>query len=208
MSRDILCLEIDVQMHLHLPSMTKTHWRRDSFQTMNLIESLPVSMISHHWLPNICIFFLVPDYLLRPFSHNTVAELLCLHRGQGLEIFWRDSLQCPTEEEYVGMVNDSWVLFCTVFRVLQTRDRRPLVQFSVIYARPETGGLFRIAVKLMMACSTANSDMCAVSPVCLFVLIYTFLSLQRLRAPCQHIWHIFSNQGWLYESAKYTGALH
>lgn len=34
-------------------------------------------------------------------------ELLCLHRGQGLEILWRDSLQCPTEEEYVRMVNFS-----------------------------------------------------------------------------------------------------
>jgi len=34
-------------------------------------------------------------------------ELLSLHRGQGLEIFWRDSLQCPTEEEYISMVNNS-----------------------------------------------------------------------------------------------------
>jgi geranylgeranyl diphosphate synthase, type III len=34
-------------------------------------------------------------------------ELLSLHRGQGLEIFWRDTLQCPTEEEYVAMVNNS-----------------------------------------------------------------------------------------------------
>ncbi|KAI9573177.1 isoprenoid synthase domain-containing protein [Boletus coccyginus] len=48
-------------------------------------------------------------------------ELLSLHRGQGLEIFWRDTLQCPTEEEYVAMVNN------------------------------KTGGLFRVAVKLMMA---------------------------------------------------------
>ncbi|KAF9222343.1 terpenoid synthase [Gyrodon lividus] len=53
-------------------------------------------------------------------------ELLSLHRGQGLEIFWRDSLQCPTEEEYISMVNN------------------------------KTGGLFRIAVKLMMACATKN----------------------------------------------------
>jgi geranylgeranyl diphosphate synthase type 3 len=34
-------------------------------------------------------------------------ELLNLHRGQGLEILWRDSLQCPTEEEYIAMVNNS-----------------------------------------------------------------------------------------------------
>ncbi|KAH9856755.1 terpenoid synthase [Lenzites betulinus] len=54
------------------------------------------------------------------------AELLSLHRGQGLELLWRDSLQCPTEAEYVSMVND------------------------------KTGGLFRVAIKLMMACSTTN----------------------------------------------------
>ncbi|EMD33194.1 hypothetical protein CERSUDRAFT_160767 [Gelatoporia subvermispora B] len=56
------------------------------------------------------------------------AELLSLHRGQGLELLWRDSLSCPTEEEYVAMVND------------------------------KTGGLFRVAVKLMMACATSNFD--------------------------------------------------
>ncbi|KAJ3550298.1 hypothetical protein NM688_g5095 [Phlebia brevispora] len=55
-------------------------------------------------------------------------EMLNLHRGQGLELLWRDSLQCPTEAEYVSMVNN------------------------------KTGGLFRVAVKLMMACATTNMD--------------------------------------------------
>ena len=32
---------------------------------------------------------------------------MSLHRGQGLELLWRDSLMCPTEEEYVSMVNNS-----------------------------------------------------------------------------------------------------
>jgi geranylgeranyl diphosphate synthase type 3 len=35
------------------------------------------------------------------------AELLNLHRGQGLDLLWRDSLRCPSEEEYIAMVNDS-----------------------------------------------------------------------------------------------------
>ncbi|KAL0565484.1 hypothetical protein V5O48_016542 [Marasmius crinis-equi] len=56
------------------------------------------------------------------------GELLALHRGQGLEILWRDSLRCPTEEEYIQMVNN------------------------------KTGGLLRIGIKLMMACATANQD--------------------------------------------------
>lgn len=55
-------------------------------------------------------------------------ELLQLHRGQGLDLFWRDTLTCPTEEEYVGMVLG------------------------------KTGGLFRIAVKLMMARSESSVD--------------------------------------------------
>ncbi|KDQ56446.1 hypothetical protein JAAARDRAFT_208125 [Jaapia argillacea MUCL 33604] len=56
------------------------------------------------------------------------SELLNLHRGQGLELLWRDSLRCPTEEEYVDMVNN------------------------------KTGGLFRVAIKLMMACATTHRD--------------------------------------------------
>ncbi|KAJ3757192.1 farnesyltranstransferase [Lentinula raphanica] len=56
------------------------------------------------------------------------SELLSLHRGQGLEILWRDSLRCPSEEEYIDMVNN------------------------------KTGGLLRIGIKLMMACSTTKTD--------------------------------------------------
>ncbi|TFK86420.1 terpenoid synthase [Polyporus arcularius HHB13444] len=69
-------------------------------------------------------------------------ELLSLHRGQGLELLWRDSLQCPTEEEYISMVND------------------------------KTGGLFRVAIKLMMACSTANVDVDYVPLVNLFGIYF------------------------------------
>ncbi|BGP21610.1 geranylgeranyl diphosphate synthase, type III [Rhodotorula toruloides] len=52
-------------------------------------------------------------------------ELLNLHRGQGMDLFWRENLICPTEPEYIDMVNN------------------------------KTGGLFRIAIKLMMAASPA-----------------------------------------------------
>ncbi|KAJ5215203.1 geranylgeranyl pyrophosphate synthase [Penicillium cinerascens] len=50
-----------------------------------------------------------------------VYELLQLHRGQGMDLYWRDSLVCPTEREYLDMVGK------------------------------KTGGLFRLAVKLMQA---------------------------------------------------------
>ena len=54
-----------------------------------------------------------------------VREMLNLHRGQGLDILWREQAQCPTEAEYKAMVLD------------------------------KTGGLFRVAVGLMQALSPA-----------------------------------------------------
>ena len=55
-------------------------------------------------------------------------ELLNLHRGQGMDLYWRDTLTCPSEEDYLEMVNN------------------------------KTGGLFRLAVKLMQAESSCSLD--------------------------------------------------
>ena len=55
-------------------------------------------------------------------------ELINLHRGQGMDLFWRDTLTCPSEEDYLEMVNN------------------------------KTGGLFRLAVKLMQAESNSNIE--------------------------------------------------
>ncbi|KAI7872706.1 geranylgeranyl pyrophosphate synthase [Spinellus fusiger] len=55
-------------------------------------------------------------------------ELVNLHKGQGIELFWRDSLTCPTEEEYVAMVKN------------------------------KTGGLLRLGVRLMQSASQSNID--------------------------------------------------
>lgn len=53
-------------------------------------------------------------------------ELLNLHRGQGMDLFWRDTLTCPTENDYLEMVHN------------------------------KTGGLFRLAVKLMQVESSSD----------------------------------------------------
>ncbi|KAI0390112.1 terpenoid synthase [Xylariaceae sp. FL0594] len=55
-------------------------------------------------------------------------ELIHLHRGQGMDLHWRDSLTCPTEDEYLEMVSN------------------------------KTGGLFRLAIKLMEAESGVPLD--------------------------------------------------
>ncbi|KAJ2931076.1 hypothetical protein H1R20_g5981, partial [Candolleomyces eurysporus] len=67
-------------------------------------------------------------------THQTLLdifleEILELHRGQGLEIYWRETLTVPTEDEY----------FCMI--------------------KQKTGGLFRLGVRLMAACSAdVNKD--------------------------------------------------
>ncbi|KAK8124530.1 geranylgeranyl pyrophosphate synthase [Apiospora kogelbergensis] len=55
-------------------------------------------------------------------------ELLNLHRGQGMDLFWRDTLTVPTEEDYLEMVDN------------------------------KTGGLFRLGIKLMQAESPTSLD--------------------------------------------------
>lgn len=81
----------------------------------------------------------------RPLDFVVTDELLNMHRGQGSEILWRDMLQCPTEEEYISMVNNSTSL---TLRRLNTN-----------FMPTETGSLFRMAVRLMMAHATKNRDM-------------------------------------------------
>ena len=47
-------------------------------------------------------------YLFRLYLILLPSEqLLELHRGQGKDIYWRDSYICPTEEEYMEMVRQS-----------------------------------------------------------------------------------------------------
>ncbi|ORY17126.1 isoprenoid synthase domain-containing protein [Clohesyomyces aquaticus] len=57
-----------------------------------------------------------------------MEEMLNLHRGQGMDLYWRDSLTCPSEADYLEMVGN------------------------------KTGGLFRLAIKLMQAESAVDID--------------------------------------------------
>lgn len=62
-------------------------------------------------------------------------ELLNLHRGQGMELYWRDSLTVPTEEEYLEMISN------------------------------KTGGLFRLALKLMQVVSKTDCNILPLAEV-------------------------------------------
>lgn len=69
-----------------------------------------------------------------------IDALIQLHRGQGMDVFWRDSLICPTEQEYLDMVaNKTGALFGLAIDLLQVgstvqADFTPLVQqFGMIF---------------------------------------------------------------------------
>lgn len=70
------------------------------------------------------------------------TELLNLHRGQGMDLYWRDTLTCPNEDDYLEMVQN------------------------------KTGGLFRLAVKLMQAESGEKGRIDCVPLVNLMGLIF------------------------------------
>lgn len=70
------------------------------------------------------------------------TELLNLHRGQGMDLYWRDTLTCPTEDDYLEMVQN------------------------------KTGGLFRLAVKLMQAESSERGRTDCVPLVNLMGLVF------------------------------------
>ena len=76
------------------------------------------------------VYFAALKELLRLGNAEAVriyTEELCnLHRGQGMDLFWRDTLTCPSERDYLEMVGN------------------------------KTGGLFRLAVLLMQAESGAE----------------------------------------------------
>lgn len=90
-----------------------------------------------------------------------VSELLNLHRGQGMDLFWRDTLTCPTEDDYLEMVqNKTGGLFRLAIKLMQTeaqtpRDCVPLVNLM--------GLIFQICddyLNLSSTSYTQNKGMC------------------------------------------------
>lgn len=78
------------------------------------------------------VYFLALQELTKLKNPKAISiyteELLNLHRGQGMDLFWRDTLTCPSEDDYLEMVGN------------------------------KTGGLFRLAIKLMQAESSKSKD--------------------------------------------------
>ncbi|KAM3426896.1 hypothetical protein MY4824_009761 [Beauveria thailandica] len=92
------------------------------------------------------IYFAALQELLTLNNQQALAtfteELVNLHRGQGMELFWRDTLTCPSEDDYLEMVGN------------------------------KTGGLFRLGIKLMQAESSVSPPLDCVPLVNLVGLIF------------------------------------
>ncbi|KAF1973477.1 geranylgeranyl pyrophosphate synthetase [Bimuria novae-zelandiae CBS 107.79] len=57
------------------------------------------------------------------------SELLQLHLGQGMDLYWRDMLQCPTPAAYFAMVTQkTGGLFRLAVRLLAAESHRPLLE--------------------------------------------------------------------------------
>jgi len=83
-----------------------------------------------------------------------MEQLLELHRGQGMDIFWRDNFICPNEADYKTMTIKSNILMCKL--ILQESI---YVYKENINIFAETGGLFNLAVRLMKLFSSYEEDL-------------------------------------------------
>lgn len=66
------------------------------------------------------VFRVLESFKTEGLRSICLEEIINLHRGQGLDIYWRDQRVCPSESEYIDMVRD------------------------------KTGGLLRMALRLML----------------------------------------------------------
>lgn len=119
----------------HLSPTDKHHRRIDDVEDSSILRrGVPVAHSIFGTAQTInsanYVYFCALQELVKLNNQKAIqiyTEELCnLHRGQGMDLFWRDTLTCPSEDDYLEMVSN------------------------------KTGGLFRLAVKLMQAESTST----------------------------------------------------
>ncbi|KAL6715609.1 geranylgeranyl pyrophosphate synthetase [Lecanora helva] len=102
---------------------------RRGFPSAHIIYGIPQTINSANY-----VYFKAQQHLTMLKDWPTAMrifneEVMNLHRGQGMDLYWRETLTLPTEEEYLDMVSN------------------------------KTGGLFRLGIRLMMMCSTQCLDL-------------------------------------------------
>jgi geranylgeranyl diphosphate synthase type 3 len=98
----------------------------------HLVYGVPATINSANF-----VYFQALEKVLLLESQEAVkvftTEMLNLHIGQGNDIWWRDSFKCPTEKQYLMMAANSMLNF-----------------------NKETGGLFRLATRMMEVVGTTD----------------------------------------------------
>ncbi|PVZ96998.1 hypothetical protein BB558_007068 [Smittium angustum] len=103
-------IEDDSDLQRGFPAAHKIYGIPTTINTANYVYCLTLQKILEINNPQLVVVF--------------ADELVNLHWGQGIEIYWRENLICPSEQDYKKMASN------------------------------KTGGLFRLAVRMMQACST------------------------------------------------------
>ncbi|PYI10666.1 geranylgeranyl diphosphate synthase [Aspergillus sclerotiicarbonarius CBS 121057] len=84
-------------------------------------------------------------------------EMENLHRGQGMDLFWRDTSTCPTEAEYLEMaLNKTGGLFRLAIRLMQTQSSIP--NTNLLPLTNTLGILFQIVDDYRNLCNESYSD--------------------------------------------------
>ncbi|PQE07883.1 geranylgeranyl pyrophosphate synthase protein [Rutstroemia sp. NJR-2017a WRK4] len=87
------------------------------------------------------------DEVYKLDSPNSVSifieEMKNLHIGQSYDLYWTRSMECPSEEEYLEMVDNSKRLMYTI-----------ALKDVCLPTHSETGGLFRLLARLLLAHQT------------------------------------------------------
>lgn len=100
---------------------------RRGFPVAHSIFGIAQTINAAHYITFIALHEL--EQLNSPNAISIFAEeLVNLFRGQGMDLFWRDTLTCPSEDDYLEMVAN------------------------------KTGGIFRLGIKLMQAESATSID--------------------------------------------------
>ena len=102
---------------------------RRGFPTAHTIYGIPQTINSANY-----VYFQAQQQLMKLKDWSAAMqifneEILNLHRGQGMDLYWRDTVTLPSEEEYLDMVSN------------------------------KTGGLFRLGIRLMMNNSEQDLDL-------------------------------------------------
>ncbi|RZC34725.1 polyprenyl synt domain containing protein, partial [Asbolus verrucosus] len=139
-------LEIIHTHTLLLDDIQDSSTLRRGIPTAHLIYGIPAAIVTGNYI-GFCVALEKVLELQHPQAVEIFTELsLELYRGQGMDIYWRDNVVCPTEDEYKEMCSRSE--YCKTFKSISK---------ECIFDA-ETGVLFLLSLRLMQLFSSDKTD--------------------------------------------------